>query len=258
VGPRTIRAVDYRRVLAGVESDRRAPIDAEVRRRVLDRMIDEELLVQRALELGLATVDRRIRGELTSALMDSIVAEADAEGMTEADLRAHFEANVDFFSRPGRIHGRTIFFAEGGAHRRPPAERAARALERLRVGDDPGAVATELGDPQVSPLPDGLLPPGKVRDYVGPGVLQVLESLEVGDWSEPVEMGRGLVVAGLVAREPRIVPRFEDVRPFVEQDLRRRRGDEALRRYLDDLRAEADITIDETALDGASRLEMAD
>ncbi len=78
VGERTIRTVDYQRVLAGVESDLRNPIDDALRRRVLDRMIDEELLVQRALDLGLAVVDRRVRGELTSGLIDSIVSEADA------------------------------------------------------------------------------------------------------------------------------------------------------------------------------------
>ena len=38
----------------GVEGDLRNPIDDAMRRRVLDRMIDEELLVQRALDLGLA------------------------------------------------------------------------------------------------------------------------------------------------------------------------------------------------------------
>ena len=52
VGERKIRRVDYERVLSGVAGDLRSPIDDAMRRRVLDRMIDEELLVQRALSLG--------------------------------------------------------------------------------------------------------------------------------------------------------------------------------------------------------------
>ena len=75
VGERKIRRVDYERVLAGVAGDLRNPVDETIKRRVLDRMIDEELLVQRGLELGLAQVDRRIRGELTSSMIESIVTE---------------------------------------------------------------------------------------------------------------------------------------------------------------------------------------
>ena len=49
---------DYLRLLAGFERDSRNPIDENIRQHVLDRMIEEELLVQRALDLGLAQVDR--------------------------------------------------------------------------------------------------------------------------------------------------------------------------------------------------------
>ena len=73
-----IRRADYERLLAGLQRDTRTPIDDKSRARILDRMIEEELLVQRALELGLATVDRRVRANLTSSLIASIVTEADA------------------------------------------------------------------------------------------------------------------------------------------------------------------------------------
>ena len=52
----------YQRLLQGLESDLREPVSEALRQRVLDRMIDEELLVQRGLELGLAESDRRVRG----------------------------------------------------------------------------------------------------------------------------------------------------------------------------------------------------
>src|SRR5687768_11054675 len=59
-----IRLEEYDRAVAAFASDRRAPIGAEDRRHVLDRMLDEELLVQRGLELGLARHDRRVRGDI--------------------------------------------------------------------------------------------------------------------------------------------------------------------------------------------------
>jgi hypothetical protein len=249
VGERTIRRVDYERVLAGVEQDLRNPLDESIRRRVLDRMVDEELLVQRALELGLAAVDRRVRGELTSGLMDSIVGEANADLASPRDVARHYEENIDFFTRPGRLHAQTMFFSARGDGRRPDgtaAERAERAAAQLRTGEDANEIEDRLGDPQVSPLPNGMLPPSKVRDYVGPIVLQSLEELAVGEWSEPIESGGGLYLARVIDREPRIVPAFEDVEDLVRQDLKRRRGDQALRDYLDDLRSQISVSINES------------
>lgn len=251
VGDRTIRIVDYQRVLAGVESDLRNPVDEEMRRRVLDRMIDEELLVQRALELGLAVVDRRVRGELTSGLIDSIVSETDAIDPDAEAVAAHYEANVDFFTRPGRLRAQALYFSSRGdaeAGRASAIERAAASLKRLRAD---GSVETfrqveaELADPQVSPIPNALLPASKIRDYVGPTLLQTLEDLAVGQWSAPIANAGGYYVLRLLEREPPIVPTLEDVEALVRQDLKRREGDRALRRYLDELRSLTAVSIND-------------
>lgn len=249
VGERAIRRVDYERVLAAVERDLRNPVDESFRRRVLDRMVDEELLVQHALQLGLASIDRRVRGELTAGLMDSIVGEADANEASASEVARHFEENLDFFTRPGRVHARTIFFSARSQRRNAedsPALRAEQAAERLLRGEDPDEVEDRLADPQVSPIPPGMLPLHKIRDYVGPTVMQSLEKLSVGQWSEPIETGGGAYLALVVARELPIVPDFEEVEPVVRQDLKRRRGEEALRAYLDDLRARIPVAINES------------
>lgn len=255
VGERTIRRVDYERILEGVSRDLRNPLDESIRRLILDRMIDEELLVQRALELGLATIDRRVRGELTAKLMDSIVGEVDLDGASERELIQHFEENIDFFVRPPRLHAQTIFFSsrsDGDRQRDSAAERASRAAEQLRNdvsgenGENASEVEDRLGDPQISPLPNGMLPPNKIRDYVGPTVLRALEALGVGEWSEPIESRGGIYLARVVEREPRIVPDFEEVEDLVRQDLKRRRGDKALRDYLDDLRIRTAVEINES------------
>jgi hypothetical protein len=248
VGGRTIRRIDYERVLAGVEGDLRNPLDESDRRRVLDRMIDEELLVQRALELGLAAIDRRVRGELTAGLMDSIVGEADADEASPREVARHFEENIDFFTRPGRLHAQTIFFSARNDGRRQDgsaAERATRAGGLLRAGENASEVESRLGDLQISPIPNGMLPPSKVRDYVGPIILQSLEELAVGEWSEPIESGGGVYLARVIDREPPIIPAFEEVEGLVRQDLRRRRGDQALRDYLDDLRSRTPVAVND-------------
>jgi len=249
VGERSIRRVDYERVLAGVAGDMRSPVDDSMRRRVLDRMIDEELLVQRALELGLAVIDRRVRGELTSGIIDSIVSETDGDEPTARDVERHFEENVDFFTRPGRLRARTIFFSSrrDGEDPRGTAEaRAAKARTRLLAGESANTVEAELGNPQVSPIPNALLPASKVRDYVGPSVLTGLLELEAGVWSQPIQAGSGIHLAIALEKEPPIVPSLDSIENLVRQDLKRRRGDNALREYLDDLKARTPIQIDET------------
>ena len=249
VGERLIRHVDYQRVVAGVASDLRSPTDDAMRRRVLERMIDEELLVQRALELGLAVVDRRVRGELTSGLIDSIVAEVEGRPPSDRDVELHFDENIEFFTRPGRLRARTLFFStrrDGEDPRGGASSRVVRARERLLRGDAPDAVEESLADPQVSRLPDTLLPPSKVRDYTGPAVLSSLLDLSAGEWSEVLEAQAGFVLANVVDREPASVPELSEIEALVREDLERRRGDLALRRYLDDLRQQVPIAIDES------------
>jgi parvulin-like peptidyl-prolyl isomerase len=90
-----------------------------------------------------------------------------------------------------------------------------------------------------------LLPASKIRDYVGPTILQALENLEVGRWSAPIEIPSGYYIVRLVEREAAIIPQLEDVEALVRQDLKRRDGDRALRRYLDDLRSETAVSINE-------------
>lgn len=249
VGERKIRRVDYERVLAGVAGDMRSPIDEAMRRRVLDRMIDEELLVQRALEMGLAVIDRRVRGELTSGIIDSIVVETDGIEPSARDVERHYEDNVAFFTRPGRLRARTIYFSnrrDGQDGRESAAARADAARERLIAGESITAVEAALGDRQISPVPDTMLPASKVRDYVGPSVLAALMPLTVGAWSEPVVTTSGVHLATPIDREAPVVPELGDVEDLVRQDLKRRRGDLALREYIDNLKAATPIQIDET------------
>jgi hypothetical protein len=73
-----------------------------------------------------------------------------------------------------------------------------------------------------------------------------LLALEAGTWSEPIEAGRGVHLAIPLDREPSIAPPLAEIEALVRQDLQRRRGDQALRAYLDDLEARTPILIDES------------
>jgi len=238
---------DYTRLVEGVESDTREPASPELRRRVLDRMIEEELLVQRGVELGLVESDRRIRADITQAMIQSIVVETEDETPDEEELRRFYVEEVGFFTQPGRVRAGQVFLRVAGAA--DEAERLARAREaqrRLVAGEPLERVRSELGDEEVSPVPDALLPPAKLREYVGPTALRTVMELAPGAISAPVRSGMGLHVFQLIEREEARVPPFEAVAAQVQAEWVRRAGDRALRGYLDDLRETARVETPET------------
>src|SRR5262245_12405449 len=238
-----VRAEEYERLLAALEADRRTPLTDEDRAHVLDRLIEEELLVQHALALGLARSDRRVRGDLVSAVLDSIAAASDGYSPGDDEVRAFYAENRDFFAGPGRLWVRQVFVAVDGAGEEAARGRARRAAERLRAGEGIEVVRSELGSPEVAPLPDSLLPPAKLREYLGPTALLTALDLAPGATSEPVRSAQGYHVLELVEREPGGAAPLEEIAPQVRAEVRRRAGDRMLRERLDQLRADADVVV---------------
>ncbi len=235
-----ILAEDYERMLAALASERRSPLGPEDRRHVLDRLVDEELLVQRGLALDLPSLDRRVRADLTQSVIASVLAEVEGDVASRGDLEAFSQDQQDFFTRPGRLRVRQIFVRASAENAEARAREAARRLRE----DEPFAVLQEtLGDDPVAPLPNAPLPALKLREYLGPSALRAAYDLEVGDVSAPVRSGMGFHVLELVEREPDRLPPLDEILEEVRADYRRRRGDRALRSYLDELRRQADVRL---------------
>ena len=238
-----IRTEEYQRLLVALESDRRTPLTDEDRLRVLDRLIEEELLVQHALALGLARSDRRVRADLVAAVLGSLAAASDGYEPDEGEIREFYAENQDFFAGPGRLWVRQVFVAVDGAGDDAARERAVRASERLRAGEAIDRVRAELGSLEVAPLPDTPLPPAKLREYLGPTALLAALDLAPGTTSDPIRSAQGYHVLSLVERDPGGAPPLEEIVPQVRAELRRRADDRLLRERLDQLRAEADVVV---------------
>lgn len=243
VNGQTISRTDYERVLSGVASDRRDPLDANRRQQVLDRLIEEELLVQRALSLGLARNDPKTRNDLVQAMLSAIVTEADARQPTDDEVAAFFAANPGFFKRPDRARIRQIFCRVRTPDTAADAERrCADASKRWQAGEDFVELARTLGDPVAPPLPDNFLPATKLTEFLGPTAANAALSLAAGAVSDPIRVAAGFRVIQVVEREQDAERTLDDVRDLVRAEMRRRAGDTALRQYLTDLRAGAAIT----------------
>ncbi|MGH0033291.1 MAG: peptidylprolyl isomerase [Myxococcota bacterium] len=237
-----VRVEEYQRAVQALASDRRSPIGDAEKRHVLDRLLDEELLVQRGVELGLVRHDRRVRGDIVSAVIQVVVQQTEAEEPTADDLERFYADNRDYFARTGRLFVRQVLVrVPPGADEDAARRRAGEAAERLRAGHDFADVDEALGDTQVARLPADYLPAVKLREYVGPTATRTAMGLEPGQVSDPVRSASGYHVLQLVDREEGRVPPLSEIESEVRSEWVRRAGDEALRRYLDELRERADV-----------------
>ena len=204
--------------------------------------------MQRGLELGLARLDRRVRADLVAAVIELVLSEADAADPDPADVRAFYEANRGYFATRPRLRVERVLV------RGPPErsveearERAERAARRLRGGDPIERVTAELGDAPVAPLPAGLLPLGKLAEYLGSSAAQAAAALAVGEVGDPARSAGGWSVLRVVDRSPGDAPPLAEVDDAVRAELRRRADDGALRAYLEELRERARVRVREGA-----------
>jgi len=234
-----IRRDDYLRALGAIASDRRAALDETDKRHVLDRLIDEELLLQRGLALGLARRDRSVRAPLVAATID-LLARSTHEP-SPAELRSFYDAHRDYFTEPGRLRVRQIMVRTEGRPEDAARARASDAAERLRGGEPFEAVRTALGDEEIAPVPNALLPATKLREYVGETAVRAALECAAGETTDPVRSSAGFHVLQVVERTPPSVPPFETIVDLVRTELRRRGDDASLRASLAELRSVASV-----------------
>ncbi len=232
----------FERAVGSLAADSRNPLGAPERQRVLERLIDEELLVQRARELGLDRHEGRVRALLVRALIDSILADAEADTPDDAAVQTFYEENRDYFASTARIAVETHRIGQrAGENADATRQRAMEATRRLRAGESATLVDAAVADPQIAAIPTGLLPAAKLRQDLGPTPTQQALRLAVGDVSDPVESGGSWWVVRMLEREPGEIPPLAEVEDQIRAEMRRRAGESALRRYLDELRARSDV-----------------
>ena len=234
----------FARFSAAIAAERRSTtLDAAERRRLLERMVDEELLLQRGISLGLDRYEPTARNSIVSALIASVTADAEVGEPDEAALRAFHAENRGRFGGGPRLVVEVAFVA---AAERPEAlarDRAEAIAKRLRAGEDFAAVRGELGDDPVAALPEGALDLDTLRDYLGPTAARAASELVVGGIAGPVRGSAGYFVLVLRERLAEQPAPFEALREQVRAEFLRSRGEAALRDYLADLHEAAEIRI---------------
>jgi hypothetical protein len=208
VNDRPISRASYERALQAVAGDRKGgTLREDDRERVLQRLIDQELLIDRAIELGLHERDPQIRNQLATTMIDFLVrrAEDEATAADEAELRAFYEEQRFRFERS----------------------------PQYRVAVEGGAV----------PLPGGLVLAKEIEQRLGPSAARMVTELEVGE-SVDIGEGGGRYTVRLLERRNGVVVPFDEARAAVEAAYLRDRSETAVREFLEVARQRTDIRVE--------------
>jgi hypothetical protein len=236
----------YEAAIKGLESAKRNPLTAAEKRQALARIIDEELLLRRALELGLAESDPAARKALVTAMLQFSVAEAAKLEPTDEDLRRFYAERPKLIAPQPLLAVRAVSL---------PVEDEAR-IDRLRASlarDHNFERAVAAADAALIVLPTGPVIPSKIAEYAGGTVRDIALGLERGQTAGPIQIGRRVVFVHLVDRTDTPPPPLEDVRDLVAEEWRKRKTEEAFDAYVAQLRARARITYVEDAPTGAAQ-----
>ena len=196
---------------------------------LLEQLIDDELLVQRGVELGMTETDSAVRTAIINSLVASVTAEADAANPTDEELGAYLEAHAERFSYTSRLYVE--------AWETDREELAQAFVTALRAGEPlPDADAIRA----MPDLPAGLLATDMLSNYLGPAITAAAAEMPEGSSAVFARRGRWLVIR-IVAKERQAVDDLDSIRGRVATDYRRQRAADLLESYLDNLRQRADI-----------------
>lgn len=220
----------------------RVDLDPAEQRRILDRLIDEELLLQHGIALGLDRSEPSARRAIVSAVVDTLTTNSMREP-TRDELEAFYAERSADFARPGPLQVEVALVPVPAIPEAEAKQRAAEITRRARAGEAFATLAEQLAAPLDPPLPAGPTSVDALRDRVGGIVVQALARLSPGETSDPVRAMDGWWVAQLVSRDADVAPPLDAVIEPVRQAWIQKDHDERLREEITTLRESATIEI---------------
>lgn len=233
IDERAISKEKYETYLESIAQSRKTGLIESDPENILERMIDEELLIQRGIDLGMIENNPEIRSMIIQKMISSIVAETDNLRISTKDLKAFYSANQDLFTPSPKLHLIKLSFASD--------QRASGIMAKDFLADGDLAAAKSLASIEVISLPNTLLPAMKVREYIGPYLTQVALGLQEGEVSDLIELDDQFHLLVPVQKMIQGAPEFNDIYQEVESEYIRFKGEEMLDEYLEDLRNWYDV-----------------
>ena len=226
--------------LEGLAKDKKSPISQKDKEYVLERMIEEELLIKRALDLGMLENNPIARGTIVQQMIKTIIAENMRYEVSDKELNEFLEENIGFFTKSSRLRIQQLYFSDEGTEN-SSFEDANRAYDLLISGSSFVEVSN-LGSDSALKIPNSLMTLSKVREYIGPSLMNLARNLQPGTFSQPIKVPGGHKIIFLLEKEMAEQPNLDQVRDVVLAEYSKRRDDNSLREYLENLKNWYDIS----------------
>lgn len=222
----------------------------EQRRKVLNDMVDEELMVQRGAEVDLPGYDPQVRVALVNGVELQMYADVLARQPTEEELKSYYGAHRSKYASIGvmRLRDLIVVFRPGDSSSDQLQQRAQAAVAALRKGTPlTDAFLDAQGLQDSGRLSTGGKPDlGDIYDFAAqakltPEVFAAVQKLKAGEVSDPVQEGEEIHIAVVSQRKPPVALDYAQVRQRVWSDIKNEERDKIRAQTLKYLRNRADI-----------------
>jgi parvulin-like peptidyl-prolyl isomerase len=227
VGEKEISRKKFDEIIKVLDDQSNSELSLEKKNLIRERLIDEELLVQRAIELDLIRNDSLVKGNVIQTMFQYIINSSELDEPSEAELREYFIKEKNYFSSGKRYKLKNYTFRNLS-----DAEIARNSLTQSNFENFVRLVETK----NTIDLPNVFLTPQKIRDYLGPKVLQELPNLEKGDFSNIFEINQvpSIVICIDILLDNN--PKFEEIIEQIKNKYFRDREDSLVKEYIENLR----------------------
>ena len=234
-----IYQTDLDLALQALSMNKRNEVNEEDKRTVLERLIDEQLLLQRGLEIDLPQTEGMVRKSIVNSMIDKIVVEGQLFSVPENLLVEFYESNKDFFSGHSEVHIKKLFLEYRS---QSEDEKNLDAIRQLLIdGEDFDFVEAEYGDYILPEIPNMLLPIKKLKDYIEPNLVPMILNMQPGQITSEIETTNGFVFIYMLSSIRDEEKPFEEVREQVKDEYMRRNDEISIQKYMEWLRGKSEV-----------------
>ena len=214
---------------------------------LIQRLIDDELILQRAESLGVLEADPGIRKILARSTINKINTESQSLPTSESQLRDFYDNHQAVFQTPARFAVQAARFLT--------AEEAMTARSQILAGSRLSETVSSADGAVLMKMPRSLLPTHMLRRYLGTGLTDAILQLDQERLSPPIAQDGGLYLLHLLKQQPSQVIPFQQAQSDIITEFRSRHRQRALSEALALYEERADIRLNSSLLEQLARNE---
>ena len=235
VNDKIIPSERYQTVIQLIKNDKRDDLTDIDRKMALERIIEEELLVQYAYQNGFLEADDLLRKSIVRSVVDSIAEQSISVIPNEKTLRDFYQDNLPLFTIDEQFRI-VILSSQNGSD-----INAGKII--WQDSYDIPLLMNEIGSIKKLEISSDFISKYRLGTLIGPLLRDVVLSLKLGETSEPLETIYGYSIVTLIDKKGRVIPDFKEINEIVLQEYKRRQRETILNDLLSDLKKQSDINI---------------